>query len=246
MTLRDLLIRIGLLDPKPDGIELAAHLATDRGGHVSRRAFLGLVATTLVAANIDPEKLIWSPDEQVTIALPELGLAPIDYVAGGAEYPHAFLSADWITKEVAKHFRNNLRFITEVQQSYDQRYLRLGDTVRVRVPQRYVVRAQDDVIAPPQDNIRPVTLTDQLTVTEGVSGRHADHPDPEAIGKALARDANRKRLNVFGTLELPASVSSGTVVTGHGVSVRMIEQYDFDTNLTLRRFDILGGAVRET
>lgn len=127
MTLRALLERIGLLDPKPDGLVDAARLSADRNGIINRRAFLGLVGATVAVATIDPEALLWTPAER-TIVIPE-------YWSGG----NVLVTPEWIMKEKARVLVNNLEFAKNVHRSYDDNFTLPYRTVSVRLPQRYVV-----------------------------------------------------------------------------------------------------------
>lgn len=111
-------------DPEAAAIIDAAERA-DTG--MSRRSFLraGLLATA-VAATVDVEQLLWTPGER-TILLPERhnGFDPFD--------------EDWLGREALRILKRNLALTGKFNREYDHKFskLRIGDTVRVRLPMRF-------------------------------------------------------------------------------------------------------------
>ena len=74
-----------------------------------------------------------------------------------------------IIKEVAAELVNNIRFAKKVNRSYDSAYseggAKVGYTVQARLPQRYqVTKGQALSITPVDDQVVPITVTDQAHV----------------------------------------------------------------------------------
>jgi acyl-CoA thioesterase FadM len=233
MTIRELLERIGLLDPKPEGIEAMALACTDKAGHVSRRAFFGLMGTALIAAGIDPEKLLWTPGE-TGIVLPT--------AAETATYSHVLVTPDWMVKEIARLLDQNLRFAARVNRAHAQMF---------KVGHEVLIKRADP---------RPVTITDQLQVTVPAEtmqkrieqGATSDELRREFLAPAaaeLTRMARERNLDTFVPLELPTYVRRAVNVQkmdGDGVPVRGILAEDLSelgAPVTMR-FDILGGSTQ--
>jgi len=85
---------------------------------------------------------------------------------------------DWVTKEVARGFLNNLQFAANVNRTYDSQYkqsgARVGNTVQARLPQRF--KATDGQALQQQallDETVPITLTNQKNVAFGYSSAQA-------------------------------------------------------------------------
>src|SRR5688572_12467949 len=80
----------------------------------------------------------------------------------------------WVVKEVARGFINNLRFLANVNRSYDDQYrqngAKVGRTVLARLPQRFTVADGEALqIQPLNDQTVPITLTNQKHVAFGYS-----------------------------------------------------------------------------
>jgi hypothetical protein len=86
----------------------------------SRRAFLGLLA----GAALDPERLLWRPGAKL-ISIPPAPAPPF------LLSPEIFERLTLEALEGKLMFHGNAMFIE---------YPRIGDTVNVRVPQRFVAR----------------------------------------------------------------------------------------------------------
>lgn len=74
-----------------------------------------------------------------------------------------------VTREIARRLVNRLRFGSHVNRSYDDQFAKtgakVGYTVNARLPQRYVVnKGQALVIQPVNDQLVPITLTDQANI----------------------------------------------------------------------------------
>lgn len=74
-----------------------------------------------------------------------------------------------VTREIARMLVNNLKFGANVNRSYDDQFARtgakVGYTVNARLPQRYLVnKGQALVIQPVNDQVVPITLTDQANI----------------------------------------------------------------------------------
>src|SRR3990167_2860461 len=85
MNWQTLLFKIGLSDPPaPDGLAPLVREATDRDGHVDRRAFIKLCAGTagamIAATTFDPEKLLYLPGAK-TLLVPETRLLTATTIA---------------------------------------------------------------------------------------------------------------------------------------------------------------------
>lgn len=85
---------------------------------------------------------------------------------------------DWVTKQVARGFLNNLKFAANVNRTYDSQYkqsgARVGNTVQARLPQRF--QATDGQALQLQalfDSTVPITLTNQKNVAFGYSSAQA-------------------------------------------------------------------------
>jgi hypothetical protein len=80
-----------------------------------------------------------------------------------------FVTSSWVAKEVARMLVNRLRFGANVNRSYDDQFAKtgakVGYTVNARLPQRYTVnKGQALVIQPVNDQVVPITLTDQANI----------------------------------------------------------------------------------
>lgn len=80
----------------------------------------------------------------------------------------------WVMDEVARGFVNEVRFINNVNRTYDDQYMqngtKVGNTVEARLPQRFMVT--DGQAYQPQnllDQTVPITLTNQRNVAFGYS-----------------------------------------------------------------------------
>lgn len=126
MNWRALLDRILGTDPETTAIVDAAERV---GSGLSRRQFLrGALVATAVAATVDVEQLLWMPGEK-TILLPEL-------VDGGWDDNFLPPTPDWVTRETLRLFEKNLALTSKFSCRFDKAF-RVGDTVNVRIPQRF-------------------------------------------------------------------------------------------------------------
>ena len=91
---------------------------------MNRRAFLawlgGTAAGVAAAPYLDLDKLLWIPGEK-TIILPPAIVKPVNI----------FITPEWVTREVAMLWQNNLKLISVVNDACD--YHR----IQVRLPQRF-------------------------------------------------------------------------------------------------------------
>lgn len=253
MTLRELLERIGLIDPKPAGLELAARLSTSNTGHVSRRAFLGIVGTALVAANIDPEALVWTPGEKTLFLPPERAIVPAT-IEDVATFQRGTGRLDWIVKEVTRRLRNRLYADGAINEHYQLQVprdqpLRIGETLLLRDPQPFVPLSDEPIHL----SARPVTADHQysmvLSARERYDLTHGSGPMVDAMldtyAKQFAVMMKHDGVNVVGSLEIPPYISGSAhrVTAPDGVSVRGIEQYDVYDHTLQTRFDVIGAKV---
>jgi hypothetical protein len=84
----------------------------------------------------------------------------------------------WVTKEVARGFINNIKFIANVNRTYDDQYVqsgaKVGNTVNARLPQRFVpTDGQALQLQALYDQTVPITLTNQKNVAFGYSSQQA-------------------------------------------------------------------------
>lgn len=84
----------------------------------------------------------------------------------------------WVTKEVARGFINSIKFLANVNRTYDDQYVqsgaKVGNTVLARLPQRFFVT--DGQALQPQalfDQTVPVSLTNQKNIAFGYSSQQA-------------------------------------------------------------------------
>lgn len=251
MTLRELLERIRLLNPKPHGLELAAHLSASRRGHVSRRAFLGIVGTALVAANIDPEALAWSPGERTIILPPERIFAPEPSLERFLRKNGTKL--DWVVHYAARALEREIgdQLDPVYQSQMPPEPVRIGETLMFRKPRVFDLKTPPFQIC---DDVRPVMLSRQYSLCLDGQRRAMLAAEPagsplacamiESYVKDIARMMKRDGVNVVGRLPLPMGVhATARVDSSRGVSVRGIEQYDIQFDQTMLRFDVIGAKV---
>lgn len=84
----------------------------------------------------------------------------------------------WVTKETARGFMNELRFVANVDRQYDDQYeqngAKVGYTVNVRLPQRFVATdGQALQLQNLNDQTTPISLTNQKNVAFGYSSAQA-------------------------------------------------------------------------
>lgn len=84
----------------------------------------------------------------------------------------------WVTKETARYFVNDLTFLANVNRTYDDQYeqagAKVGNTVNARLPQRFTVTdGQALQIQNIFDQTVPITLTNQKNVAFGYSSAQA-------------------------------------------------------------------------
>lgn len=100
---------------------------------MNRRSFLkmlGLGTTALVAgAELDLERLLWVPKPMVTV--PDM--------AGAVARGNAFVTPEWLVSEMRRLAEDNYLRASTVYRPYDPEWPKVGDTVTVRLPQRYQV-----------------------------------------------------------------------------------------------------------
>lgn len=84
----------------------------------------------------------------------------------------------WVTKDVARGFVNDVRFIANVNRTYDDQYMqagaKVGRTVNARLPQRFTVTDGEALqLQNLYDQTVPITLTNQKNVAFGYSSAQA-------------------------------------------------------------------------
>ena len=134
----------------------------------------------------------------------------------------------WVTKETARYFINDIKFVANLNRTYDDQYsqsgAKVGNTVNARLPQRFTVT---DGQALQQQNIFdqtvPITLTNQKNVAFGYSSAQATteldsirqryvQPGAEALANAadvLAYNAVYR--DVYSAVGTPGTTPSTTL-----------------------------------
>lgn len=84
----------------------------------------------------------------------------------------------WVMKEVARGFTNEVKFLANVNRTYDDQYkqagARVGNTVQARLPQRFTATdGQALQLQSLYDQTVPITLTNQKNVAFGYSSAQA-------------------------------------------------------------------------
>lgn len=133
----------------------------------------------------------------------------------------------WTLKKVGERLTNSLRFVGQIDRSYNSEFkqagCKVGVTVNARLPQRYVVnKGQAFVPQPVTDNIVPITITDQANVgiefdmftlamqVDDYKERYID-PAGEAIANQVDFDGlDRSYKDVFWTVGTPDVVPGST------------------------------------
>jgi hypothetical protein len=91
---------------------------------------------------------------------------------------NTFVTSSLVTKEIARGFTNNLKFLANINRAYDDQYkqfgTKVGATVNARMPQRLVVSdGQALQLQNLTDATVPITLTNQKQVAFGWSSAQA-------------------------------------------------------------------------
>lgn len=104
------------------------------------RRFVAGLAGTAALATIDVEQLLWMPGAR-TIFLPSELPEPI-YLAG---HLNTFITSEWLTREIVRHFKANLTLAAHVEREY------------ARLPQRFGARGgkTDRLRTALNKNLRP-------------------------------------------------------------------------------------------
>jgi len=88
--------------------------------------------------------------------------------------PNTLATPTWVTKEVARGFTNDVKFIANVNRTYDDQYVqagaKVGRTVNARLPQRFIATDGEALqLQNLYDQTVPITLTNQKNVAFGYS-----------------------------------------------------------------------------
>lgn len=212
---------------------------------MNRRQFFQLLGSGVIGAavtqGLDLDKLLWVPGEK-TIFLPPV-----------KAFGNQIVTLDWMTKEISRLMAQNLKFSQQVNRQYDTEYagvVKIGDTVRVRTPQRFKLGSTLSAqrISPDYEG---VTMTTQANVATSVHSyiplelTYAQH-EAEGIARALGDRLNDQGITIFGELPLPVGVDEASRVTDPrtGLSVRGVRVYDIMTDTMMTRFDVIGGKPK--
>src|SRR4030042_455552 len=139
--------------------------------------------------------------------------------------PNTLANPEWVIKDVGRNYLNEIILIKQVSKSYDPQYrqagAKMGDTVKARLPQRYVVSDGPPLVTQPlQDRTVPISLGPQKHIGFSYSSREASlnlddirnryvMPAAEALASAADRYAFEnvyfKVYNAIGTPGTPPS-----------------------------------------
>lgn len=134
----------------------------------------------------------------------------------------------WVMKEVARGFTNEVKFLANVNRTYDDQYkqagARVGNTVQARLPQRFTATdGQALQLQSLYDQTVPITLTNQKNVAFGYSSAQATtelddirtrYTQPGAETLANAADVlayNQVVRDVYSSVGTPGTTPSATL-----------------------------------
>lgn len=91
---------------------------------------------------------------------------------------NTLVTPTWVTKEVARGYLNNLKFVSNINRSYSDEFrvdgAKVGQTINVRLPQRFTpTYGQALQVQALYDQTVPLTLSDQINVGFGWSSAQA-------------------------------------------------------------------------
>jgi hypothetical protein len=141
---------------------------------------------------------------------------------------NTLVTSSLVTKEVAREFVNDVKFLAHVNRSYDDQYkafgTKVGATVNARMPNRFTVSdGQGLQLQNLYDSTVPITLTNQKQVAFGYSSAEAttDIEDIRARyikpgGEALANAADVLAFNavyrdIYSSVGTPGTTPSATL-----------------------------------
>lgn len=111
---------------------------------LTRRGFLGLLASAVPAMALDPERALWVPGQKTIVDLGAgRNLTPIalgDWVETSfdldAEQLNMFVPPDWVIKNIMASLERRLRFGADINRSYDEQFRGslFGDKTAARTP----------------------------------------------------------------------------------------------------------------
>lgn len=237
---------------------------------VDRRTFLrGALLGTVAAATLDVEQLLWTPKTQIVV--PQLTIVSggagwttdlVNYegIATGDLNPIAafrgkntYITPQWVTREALKLLEENLKFHGVLSRSYAVEGARIGTTLNIRKPARFLVSVDEDPMDPALivHEVETVSLDQYLGVD-----LHDSYQDRVGMTLAEYRDRNIKpavamlaemiqnrNLNVFGALsdELSPGIEATEVVRGEAVALRGRSGYDMRSDRMRLSLDVVGG-----
>lgn len=142
--------------------------------------------------------------------------------------PNTLATPSWVTKETARYFVNDLKFLAHVNRTYDDQYVqagaKVGNTVNARLPQRFTVTdGQALQLQNILDQTVPITLTNQKNVAFGYSSQQATteldsirqryvQPGAEALANAAEVLAfNAVYRDIYSAVGVPGTTPSTTL-----------------------------------
>lgn len=125
--------KLGPIIPTDETTAILA--AAERVPDVGRRRFLKLaLAGVAVAATVDVDQLLWTPGK--TFLLP--GQPEFDEYVITDEVSSDDFTSDWFGREGLRILENKLTVTKMFNRKYDDQFdLKVGDTIRVRLPQKF-------------------------------------------------------------------------------------------------------------
>ena len=121
---------------------------------------------------------------------------------------NTLVTSSLVTKEVAREFVNDVKFLAHVNRSYDDQYksfgTKVGATVNARMPNRFAVSdGQALQLSALYDQTVPITLTNQKQVSFGWSSAEAT-TDLEDIRKRYIKPGGEALANAADVLAFNA------------------------------------------
>lgn len=148
--------------------------------------------------------------------------------------PNTFLTPNWITKEVARFFKNKLVLGANVNRSYDSQYsqagAKVGYTVQARLPQRFVANEGQVLVQQAILNqVVPITITNQKQVGFGWSSADGtmvvEDVRKRYVMPAAAALVNRLEVDGFNTLFPQVYNSYGAPGVANSTNLTYLQVY---------------------
>lgn len=136
---------------------------------------------------------------------------------------NTIITSDWVLKEIALGYLNQITFVANLMRSYDDQYKQngahVGNTVNVRMPQRFEVKdGQALQVQDIYDSTVPITLTNQKHVGMSWSSAQATTEIDDARGRYVtpAAEAIANACDVLAWQDVYRSVYNSIGTPGAG------------------------------